>query len=288
MTAKILDGNKIAKEIRENIAVTIQKRAEAGIRRPGLAVVLVGENPASQVYVTHKRKDCEEVGMVSFAHDLPADTSQEELLDLIDRLNKTESVDGILIQLPLPKHIDSTEIIERIDPKKDVDAFHPYNMGRLIQRCPLLRPCTPHGIMTLLKHTGETLEGKNAVVVGVSNIVGRPMLLELLLTRTTVTACHSRTQNLEEHIKQADIIVAAIGKRGIVKSEWIKPGAIVIDVGMNRDENGKLCGDIDFEKAKEKASWITPVPGGVGPMTRATLLQNTLFAANHSEVTLAH
>lgn len=281
MSAMILDGKEIAKELRQRITTTIQKRAEAGFRRPGLAVVLVGNNPASEVYVHHKRKDCEEVGMMSFAHDLPAHTTETELLELIHRLNQAESVDGILVQLPLPPHIDSTRIIESIDPKKDVDGFHPYNIGRLAQSHPALRPCTPHGIMTLLKHTGENLEGKEAVVVGASNIVGRPMALELLMARCTVTICHSRTKNLSEKVKQADILVVAIGKREIVKSEWIKPGAIVVDVGMNRDEAGNLCGDIDFSSAKEKAGWITPVPGGVGPMTRAILLQNTLFAANH-------
>ena len=284
MTAKIIDGKQIAKELRQNIAKTIQKRTEAGLPRPGLAVILVGNHPASKVYVKHKRKDCEEVGMISFAYDLPATTTEQELLDLIHHLNKTENVNGILVQLPLPEHIDSTHIIESIDPKKDVDGFHPYNIGRLAQRNPALRPCTPHGIMTLLKHTNEILEGKDAVVVGVSNIVGRPMILELLMARCTVTACHSKTKNLADKISQADVLVVAIGKRDIVKAQWIKPGAIVIDVGTNCDENGKLSGDIDFDIAKERASWITPVPGGVGPMTRATLLQNTLFAANHHEM----
>lgn len=244
-------------------------------------MILVGNDPASQVYVAHKRKDCEEVGFNSIAHDLPADTRQEDLLALIDQLNDDASIDGILVQLPLPKHLDASQLLERIRPDKDVDGFHPYNVGRLAQRMPLLRPCTPKGIMTLLESTGIDLHGLDAVVVGASNIVGRPMALELLLAGCTTTVTHRFTHNLAEHVRRADLVVVATGITGLVKGEWIKPGAIVIDVGINRQADGRLLGDVEFELASERAAWITPVPGGVGPMTRACLLENTLHAAEH-------
>ncbi|MET0027478.1 MAG: bifunctional methylenetetrahydrofolate dehydrogenase/methenyltetrahydrofolate cyclohydrolase FolD [Candidatus Thiodiazotropha sp.] len=279
MSAKILDGKAIAAELRANIKKRVEERSALGLRRPGLAVVLVGENPASQVYVRNKRKSCEEVGFDSQSFDLPSDTPQETLLDLIDRLNDDPSVDGILVQLPLPEQIDEEAVIERILPTKDVDGFHPYNVGRLALRMPILRPCTPKGIMTMLEHTGETLAGLDAVIIGQSNIVGRPMALELLAARCTITVCHSRTRDLAEKARNADILVAAVGRPEFVPGDWIKPGAIVIDVGINRTESGKLLGDVAFEAARERASWITPVPGGVGPMTIATLLENTLQAA---------
>jgi len=279
MSAKIIDGKAIAAKIRQNVKQRVDKRLSEGVRAPGLAVILVGQDPASEVYVNSKRKDCAEVGFVSRSHDLPVDTTQETLLLLIEKLNGDNSIDGILVQLPLPQHIDPKTVIETIHPDKDVDGFHPYNIGRLTQRTPLLRPCTPYGIMTLLEHTGEKIQGMEAVVVGASNIVGRPMGLELLLAGCTVTTCHRFTRNTHEHVSRADIVVVAVGKPGIVKGEWIKPGAIVIDVGINRGADGKLVGDVDYDAAAQRAGWITPVPGGVGPMTRATLLQNTLYAA---------
>ena len=279
MSAKIIDGKGIAATIRTQIKSAVDARIQRGLCAPGLAVVLIGENPASQVYVKNKRKACDEVGFTSRSYDLPDNTSQDELLKLIDTLNDDENIDGILVQLPLPDHIQEEKIIERIRPDKDVDGFHPYNVGRLVQRIPLLRPCTPKGIMTLLESTGEDLYGKHAVIIGASNIVGRPMTLELLLGGATTTTCHRFTKDLAGHVKQGDIVVAAVGKPGIVQGEWIKDGAIVIDVGINRGADGKLTGDVDFDIASQKASWITPVPGGVGPMTVATLLQNTLYAA---------
>ncbi|MEC7545699.1 MAG: bifunctional methylenetetrahydrofolate dehydrogenase/methenyltetrahydrofolate cyclohydrolase FolD [Pseudomonadota bacterium] len=278
MTAKLIDGNATAKAMRNSIKERVDARLEAGKRAPGLAVILVGTDPASQVYVSHKRKDCEQVGINSKAFDLPATTSQQELMDLIDSLNKDSEVDGILVQLPLPEGLNSDEILERIDPSKDVDGFHPFNVGRLAQRMPVLRPCTPAGVIDLLDGTGQDITGMHAVIVGASNIVGRPMGLELLLKGCTVTTCHRFTKDLEGHVRQADLVVVAVGKPGIVNGEWIKEGAIVIDVGINRLDTGKLVGDVDFEAAAERASFITPVPGGVGPMTRAKLLENTLFA----------
>ncbi|WP_300432986.1 bifunctional methylenetetrahydrofolate dehydrogenase/methenyltetrahydrofolate cyclohydrolase FolD [uncultured Thalassolituus sp.] len=278
MTAKLIDGNATAKAMRESIKVRVDARLAAGKRAPGLAVILVGTDPASQVYVSHKRKDCEQVGIVSKAFDLPATTDQQELLDLIDQLNNDNDVDGILVQLPLPAGLRSDEVLERIDPTKDVDGFHPFNVGRLAQRMPLLRPCTPAGVIDLLDGTGTDITGMHAVIVGASNIVGRPMGLELLLKGCTVTTCHRFTKDLEGHVRQADIVVVAVGKPGIVKGEWVKEGAMVIDVGINRLDSGKLVGDVDFDAAAERASFITPVPGGVGPMTRAKLLENTLFA----------
>jgi len=279
MTARILDGKARAERLTAEVAAKVAARIGSGKSRPGLAVALVGENAASQIYVRNKRRTTEAAGMASFSHDLPATTSQRDLLGLIDRLNADAAVHGILVQLPLPKHIEPDAVAERIDPRKDVDGLHPYNVGRLVLKRPLLRPCTPYGCMTLLADTGEDLVGKNAVVIGQSNIVGRPMALELLMARCTVTICHSATRDLPSVVRGADILVAAMGRPRFVQGDWIKPGAIVIDVGMNRDAEGKLCGDVDFAAAKERASWITPVPGGVGPMTIATLLANTLRAA---------
>jgi methylenetetrahydrofolate dehydrogenase (NADP+)/methenyltetrahydrofolate cyclohydrolase len=279
MTAKLIDGKAIAASLRQQIAKRVAERREQGLRTPGLAVILVGSDPASQVYVSHKRKDCEEVGFISQAYDLPAETSQLALTELIDRLNDDANIDGILLQLPLPAHLDASLLLERIRPDKDVDGFHPYNVGRLAQRIPLLRPCTPKGIMTLLESTGADLYGMDAVVVGASNIVGRPMAMELLLAGCTVTVTHRFTQDLAGHVGRADLVVVAAGKPGLVKGEWIKPGAIVIDVGINRQDDGKLVGDVVYETALPRAGWITPVPGGVGPMTRACLLENTLYAA---------
>ena len=275
MTAKILDGKAIAAQQRQ----VVKAQIETSERAPGLAVIRVGDNPASQVYVRNKRNACAEVGINSQAFELPANTSEDDLLVLLDKLNNDNEIDGILVQLPLPDHIDSDLVLERILPEKDVDGFHPYNVGRLALRMPLLRSCTPKGIMTLLAHTDIDLTGLDAVIIGQSNIVGRPIALELLAARCTITVCHSRTRNLQEKISNADIVVAAVGKPNFVKGEWIKQGAIVIDVGINRLENGKLVGDVEFETACQRASWITPVPGGVGPMTVVSLLENTLQAA---------
>jgi len=275
----ILDGKALAERVKEGVRADVAAYVAAGHPPPGLAVVLVGENPASQVYVRNKRKTTEAVGMNSFAYDLPMTTGEDELLALIDRLNADPAVNAILVQLPLPKHIEPERVIERIDPKKDVDGFHPYNVGRLVLKMPVLRPCTPYGCMRLLKETGEDPVGKHAVVIGQSNIVGRPMALELLMARCTVTICHSATRDLPGLVRQADIVVAGVGKPRFVQGDWIKPGAIVLDVGINRMPDGKLAGDVDFEAAKEVAGWITPVPGGVGPMTIAMLLSNTLLAA---------
>ncbi|MEH6471940.1 MAG: bifunctional methylenetetrahydrofolate dehydrogenase/methenyltetrahydrofolate cyclohydrolase FolD [Halopseudomonas sp.] len=280
MSAQIIDGKRVASEVKQQVKQGVQARLDQGKRAPGLAVVLIGLDPASQVYVSHKRRACEEVGIASTAYDLEAATSQEELLALIDELNDTPHIDGILVQLPLPEHLDSNQILERIRPDKDVDGFHPYNLGRLAQRMPVLRPCTPKGVMTLLESTGISIRGLDACVVGASNIVGRPMALELLLAGVTVTTTHRFTQNLDQKVAQADIVVVGVGKPGLVKGDWIKEGAIVIDVGINRLENGKLVGDIEFDSAAERASWITPVPGGVGPMTVATLMESTLYAAD--------
>ncbi len=279
MTASILDGKAIAAEINNEVKQAVDARLAAGQRRPGLAVVLIGKNPASQVYVRNKRKSCEAVGFISESHDLPDTTTQAELLALIDELNAKDTIDGILVQLPLPAHIDENLITEHILPEKDVDGFHPCNIGHLALRQPLLRPCTPKGVMTMLAETGIELAGKDAVIIGQSNIVGRPVALELLAARCTITVCHSKTKDLAGKVKGADIIVAAVGVPRFVPGDWVKPGAIVIDVGINRLEDGSLCGDVDFDAALEKAAWITPVPGGVGPMTVATLLQNTLQAA---------
>ena len=279
MTAQIIDGKAIAQSIRTQLRKKVTARKEAGQRIPGLAVILVGADPASQVYVGSKRKACEEVGFISRSYDLETNCSEDELLGLIDNLNNDPTIDGILVQLPLPAHIEDSKVIERIRPDKDVDGFHPYNVGRLAQRIPVLRSCTPMGIMTLIKSTGIDTYGLDAVVVGASNIVGRPMTLELLLAGCTTTTCHRFTKNLEQKIRLADLVVVAVGKPGFIPGEWIKPGAIVIDVGINRLDNGTLVGDVQYEVAAQHASFITPVPGGVGPMTIASLLENTLHAA---------
>ena len=280
MTAQVIDGKAIAASLRQDIKKRVEQRVANGLRPPGLAVVLVGEDPASQVYVGSKRRACEEVGFKSVAYDLPASTSKEELLSIIDDLNANKEIDGILVQLPLPDHIPDGTIIERIRFDKDVDGFHPYNVGKLALRQPVLRPCTPRGVMTLLEKTGIKARGMDAVVVGASNHVGRPMALELLLAACTVTVCHRFTKDLESLVRNAELLIVAVGKPSIVKGEWIKPGAVVIDIGINRNEQGKLIGDIDFDVAKERAAYITPVPGGVGPMTVATLLENTIDAAD--------
>jgi len=279
MSARIIDGKARAERATDEIKAQIAVRVAAGRPAPGLAVVLVGENPASQVYVRNKRRTTEAIGMKSYSYDLLETVSQRELLELIDHLNADPFVHGILVQLPLPKHIDADVITESIDPSKDVDGLHPYNMGRLVLKRPALRPCTPQGCMMLIRETGVDLVGKHAVIVGQSNIVGRPMALELLMARCTVTICHSATVDLPAIVGTADILVAAVGKLGFIQGAWIKPGAIVIDVGTNRTPEGKLRGDVDFESASERAGWITPVPGGVGPMTIAMLLANTLRAA---------
>lgn len=277
MSAQIISGTALAKQIKDDVAQQIQYRIRQGKRIPGLAVILVGADPASQVYVGSKRKSCEELGIHSQSFDLPETTSEAELLSIIDTLNNDNTIDGILVQLPLPAHIDSTKVIERINPRKDVDGFHPYNVGRLCQRIPLLRACTPYGVIKLLESIDLDFYGKHAVIVGASNIVGRPMALELLLAGCTVTVTHRFTKDLEQHIRQADILVVAVGKPRFISGEWIKQGAVVIDVGINRTENG-LVGDVDFDVAKQNASFITPVPGGVGPMTVAMLMSNTLTA----------
>jgi methylenetetrahydrofolate dehydrogenase (NADP+)/methenyltetrahydrofolate cyclohydrolase len=279
MTARIIDGKARAQRVTAEIKVQIAARVAAGKPSPGLAVVLVGEHPASQIYVRNKRRMTQAVGMKSFEFDLPGTVSQHELLTLIARLNADTEVHGILVQLPLPKEIDADVVTESIDPAKDVDGLHPYNMGRLVLKRPALRPCTSQGCMTLIRDTGVDLVGKHAVIIGQSNIVGRPMALELLMARCTVTICHSATRDLPAIVASADILVAAMGKLAFVQGAWIKPGAIVIDVGTNRTPEGKLRGDVDFESAREHAGWITPVPGGVGPMTIAMLLANTLRAA---------
>ncbi|MCF6777338.1 bifunctional methylenetetrahydrofolate dehydrogenase/methenyltetrahydrofolate cyclohydrolase FolD [Thiotrichales bacterium 19X7-9] len=280
MSAKIIDGRLIATQLRNEIKNAVDLRLEHDKRPPGLAVIIVGKNPASEIYVKNKRKACKDVGFKSINHDLSESVSETELLELIEQLNNDASVDGILVQLPLPEHIDNTKIIEAIRPDKDVDGFHPYNIGRLMTRNPLLRPCTPKGIMTLLERTVHDIRGLHAVVVGASNIVGRPMVMELLQAGCTVTDCHRFTENLPFHTLQADILVTAVGKPKFIQGDWIKKGAIVIDVGINRVADGHLVGDVDFDTAKDRASWITPVPGGVGPMTIASLLDNTLYAAS--------
>ena len=277
MTAKIIDGKALAQQIRNEIAKKVISRTEQGLSVPGLAVIQVGSDPASKIYVKNKQKACDDVGFASFAYDYPS-SSTEELLALIDELNQRADVHGILVQLPLPDNIDKTKVLERIDPRKDVDGFHPYNIGHLLQRDPILRPCTPYGVVKMLESTGINLSGLNATVVGASSIVGRPMALELLLLGCTTTITHSRTVDLEKHVRNADIVVAGVGIPNYVKGEWIKPGAIVIDVGINRLPDGKLVGDVEFDVASQYAGWITPVPGGVGPMTVAMLMSNTLEA----------
>ncbi len=278
MSAQIIDGKGIAAEIRDEVRREVDRLTESFGRPPGLAVILVGSDPASEVYVRNKRKACADSGITSVAHDLPSETSQRALLELVHSLNEHPDIDGILVQLPLPGHIDTETIIEAIIPEKDVDGFHPYNIGRLAVRMPSLRSCTPYGVMELLNRTGETYKGRTAVVVGASNHVGRPMALELMLAGATVTVCHRFTADSAAHARQADILIAAAGKPHLVKGDWIKEGATVIDVGIHRTAEGKLIGDVNFDKAKEKAAWITPVPGGVGPMTVAMLMKNTLVS----------
>jgi methylenetetrahydrofolate dehydrogenase (NADP+)/methenyltetrahydrofolate cyclohydrolase len=279
MSARILDGRRIADEVTAEVRAAVARRVADGKPAPGLAVVRVGEHAASAIYVRNKRRTTESVGMRSIAIDLPASVAERDLLAHVDRLDADPAVNGILVQLPLPGHIAQEAIIERVDPRKDVDGFHPYNMGRLALRMPALRPCTPFGCMRLLAATGEPLVGKHAVVIGQSNIVGRPMALELLMARCTVTICHSATRDLPAIVRSGDIVVAAVGKPEFVQGDWIRDGAIVIDVGINRTVAGGLVGDVAFDAARARASFITPVPGGVGPMTIATLLTNTLHAA---------
>lgn len=278
MTASLIDGKAIAQHLRTSVKEKVSERIAQGKRAPGLAVILVGNDPASEVYVGSKRRACEEVGFISRSYDLPETTSEDELLSLVKELNTDDEIDGILVQLPLPEGLDANLVIETIAPNKDVDGFHPSNVGKLALRQPGLRPCTPKGIMTLIDSTKVKPHGLDALVVGASNIVGRPMTLELLLAGCTITTTHRFTKNLEEKVRNADLIVVAVGKPAFIPGEWIKDGAIVIDVGINRLDNGKLVGDVDFDVAKEKASFITPVPGGVGPMTVASLIENTLIA----------
>jgi len=281
MTARILDGKRIADDLLDRLKLRVDARVAGGQARPVLAVVLVGQDPASQSYVRNKRRAADKVGITAFDFDLPAGTSEAALLDLIDRLNSDPQVHGILVQLPLPGIPDASRLIHRIDPRKDVDGFHPENVGHLALRQFGLRPCTPRGITTLLAYTDRPVRGQSATIVGVSNHVGRPMALELLIAGCTVTSCHKFTplEVLRRHVGEADILVVAAGKPGLIPGEWVKPGAVVIDVGINRLDDGRLVGDVGFDAAMERAGWITPVPGGVGPMTVATLMQNTLEAA---------
>lgn len=279
MAARILDGKQIAQDLRNEIRQAVDDRAKGGLRPPGLAVLLVGSDPASEVYVGAKRRDCEEVGYHSIVEHLSANVTQQDLEAQINALNADPTIDGILVQLPLPEHIDAHRIIDTIDPRKDVDGFHPYNIGRLALRRPTLRSCTPKGVMLLLEHTGIELKGAEATVIGASNHLGRPMGLELLLAGCTPTVAHKFTHNTRAIAQRADIVISAVGKPGLVGGDWIKPGAIVIDVGFTRDDEGKLHGDVVFDEVRQHAGWITPVPGGVGPMTRVALLQNTLMAA---------
>jgi methylenetetrahydrofolate dehydrogenase (NADP+)/methenyltetrahydrofolate cyclohydrolase len=281
MTAQILDGNSIAARSRRDVAAVVAARIAAGLRPPGLAVIRVGDDGPSEIYVRAKQRDCAEVGFKSDVRHLPNDTPHIELARHVDELNSDPSIDGLLVQLPLPPQIDSTDILERILPQKDVDGYHPYNIGRLALRQPVLRSCTPKGIMQLLEHTGIAIRGLDATIVGASNQVGRPMGLELLLAGCTITIAHKFSRNTERHVREADILVSATGRQGLIKGDWIKLGAIVVDVGITRDADGHLHGDVEFAEARKRASWITPVPGGVGPMTRVALLQNTLYAAEH-------
>ncbi len=279
MVAKLIDGKALAKKMLTETRDIISVRKQEGLRSPGLAVILVGEDAASHIYVRNKRQACEDTDIQSIYHPLPTNTTEKELIELIQQLNATPTIDGILLQLPLPPHIDSNKLLELIHPAKDVDGFHPYNLGRLAQRHPLLRPCTPYGIICLLDNIHETYKNRHAVIIGASNIVGRPMLLELLLAGSTVTLCHRFTNDLRSYVSQADILVSAVGQPGIIKGDWIKSGATVIDVGITRLTDGSIIGDVEFDAACEKAAWITPVPGGVGPMTTAILMKNTLLAA---------
>ncbi len=278
MSAQIINGKAIADAMLDKMKTRVQARVTQGKRAPTLAVILIGADPASHIYVRNKRLACEKVGIRSLAYDLPSSTTQAELMVLIEQLNNDNEVDGILVQAPLPAQIQDEFVIEHISPAKDVDGFHPFNIGRLAVRQPTLRSCTPFGVMKMLQSTGLELLGLDAVVVGVSNHVGRPMALELLLAGCTVTSCHRHTKDLRGNVASADIVVAAAGKPGLVQGEWIKPGAIVVDIGITRLADGTICGDVGFAAAKERAGWITPVPGGVGPMTVATLMENTLLA----------
>jgi len=284
MTAQLIDGIEISALLRKKIKNKVIARLQNNLRAPSLTVILIGEDPASNVYVSKKVMACEEVGFTSQKLIFDTSITQAQLFAEIEKLNNDVSVDGILVQLPLPQHLDSGAILEKISPTKDVDCFHPYNIGRLMQRIPELRPCTPYGIMLMLKHIELDVKGLDCCIVGASNIVGRPMAMELLLAGATVTICHKFTKNLPQKVAEADLVVVGVGRPGLVKGEWIKPGATVIDVGINRLENGKLVGDVEFDAAKKSASWITPVPGGVGPMTVATLLHNTLYAAEKAEL----
>jgi len=286
MTAQIIDGKAIAENLLSSIKSRIDQRLQANKRQPGLAVILVGADPASAIYVRNKRLACEKVGVRSIAYDLPITTTEAELLTLIKLLNADDNIDGILVQAPLPPQIKDEHVIDCISPGKDVDGFHPYNIGRLAVRQPTLRSCTPFGVIKMLQASNINLMGLDAVVVGVSNHVGRPMLLELLLAGCTVTGCHRHTKDLAKIVAGADLIVAAAGKPGLIKGDWIKPGAVVIDIGINRLANGSITGDVDFQAAKTRAGWITPVPGGVGPMTVATLMENTLLALELKEAHL--
>lgn len=281
MVAQIIDGKQLAARLKIDMTARVNEKQALGWRKPGLAVILVGEDPASNIYVRNKRQACEQIGIQSFYHPLPADIAERELIMLVEALNHDKNVDGILLQLPLPDHIDADNVIECINPHKDVDGIQAYNLGRLAQRRPLLRPCTPYGIMMMLDNIHQQYKGKHAVIVGASNIVGRPMALELLIAGSTVTVCHRFTHDLPSFIKQADILVSAVGKPGLIDGEWIKPGATVLDAGITRLADGTITGDIQFNVAKERAAWITPVPGGVGPMTVAVLLHNTLLAAGY-------
>lgn len=283
MIAQNIDGKLISQAVRSEVAARVKSRKDAGLPPPGLAVILVGQDPASQVYVKSKRKACDEVGFLSKSYDLPVTTTEKDLLELVDSLNADDEINGILVQLPLPAAIDTTKVLERISPAKDVDGFHPYNVGRLCQRIPKLRSCTPKGVMTLLDRYNIELRGKHAVIIGASNIVGRPMSMEMLLAGCTTTVCHRFTQDLKSFVGQADVLIVAVGKPNFIPGDWVKKGAVVVDVGINRLESGKLCGDIEYDVAKEKASFITPVPGGVGPMTVATLIENTMIACEQYE-----
>ena len=282
--ARLIDGKAIAADLRTGLMAKIKHRQAEGLRAPCLAVILAGDDPASAIYVRNKREACREVGITSLYHPMPASVQEKQLVDLINALNEDEGVDGILLQLPLPDHINSDQMLELIVPHKDVDGFHPFNLGRLAQRRPALRPCTPYGVMKLLEHTGETFKNRHAVIIGASNIVGRPMALELLTAGATVTVCHRFTKDIAPHVRMADLLVSAVGKPSIIKGEWIRPGATVIDIGMNRLQDGTLAGDVEFDVAAGRAAWITPVPGGVGPMTVAMLLENTLTAASWQHV----
>jgi methylenetetrahydrofolate dehydrogenase (NADP+) / methenyltetrahydrofolate cyclohydrolase len=279
-SAILLDGKAVAAKVRSEVAQRAAEFAARHGRRPGLAVVQVGEDPASSVYVRNKRRSCVEAGIESFAHDLPATAGEAQILRVVDSLNRDERVDGILVQLPLPKGVNADHVMDAVDPLKDVDGFHPMNTGLLAQKRPRLRPCTPYGVIRLAKEYGIDLTGLRATVVGASNIVGRPMALELLLARSTVTVCHTGTRDLRAEVERAEVLIAAVGKAGFIPGEWVRPGAAVFDVGINRTASGSLVGDVEFEGAAARAGWITPVPGGLGPMTIAMLLSNAVDAAN--------